>query len=324
MSFSPDGSILAAGSRDEIKLWDVETGRERTTLRGHTDRVFPSFSPDGQTLASMSYDGTALLWDVSEYVTPVVSIPDTNLREVVRNALGKSPSAPITMTDMTSLTALDASNRNIRELVGLEAATNLTELNLTGNPLSSHSINTHIPTLQERGVEVSFDKPTTLVKVSGDEQEGTPGAALANPLVVEVKDQDGNALEGVAVTFSVTEGDGTLSVKTATTDSNGRAQTMLTLGDALKPTVVTVTVAGVDEPVIFTSEAMATPDFDGDGTVGVGDFLLFVEQFGLSQEDTDYDARFDLDGDGIIGIGDFMIFANSFGKAASALEGSGG
>ena len=66
------------------------------------------------------------------------------------------------------------------------------------------------------------------------------------------------------------------------------------------------------------AETLATPDFDGDGTVGIPDFLLFVEQFGLSQGDAGYDARFDLDGDSIIGIGDFLIFVDAFGKKVSS------
>ena len=54
-------------------------------------------------------------------------------------------------------------------------------------------------------------------------------------------------------------------------------------------------------------------DFNGDGQVGFPDFLLFVEQFGLSRGDAGYDARYDLDGDGTIGFSDFLIFANAFG-----------
>ena len=46
--------------------------------------------------------------------------------------------------------------------------------------------------------------------------------------------------------------------------------------------------------------------------------MLFVEQFGFSEDDEEYDARFDLDGDGVIGIGDFLIFANTFGKVISS------
>ena len=60
----------------------------------------------------------------------------------------------------------------------------------------------------------------------------------------------------------------------------------------------------------------ATPDFDGDGTVGFGDFLMFAAVFGRSQGDAGYDAQYDLDGDGVIGFGDFLIFAGAFGKTS--------
>ena len=318
--FSPDGAILASGSANgTILLWNVSTVQSVVTFKGHTDPISSiAFSPKGTKLASGSEDGTALLWDVSQYVTPVVYMPDANLRAVIRDALDKSRFAPITTTDMASLTALDASNRNIRDLDGLEFATNLTRLNLTDNPLSSLSLNTHIPILQDKGVSVTFDKPTTLVKISEGEQEGVPGAVLEKPLVIEVRDQDGDVLAGAPVAFVVTGGDGSLSVETAVTDSSGRASSVLTLGNSLEPIIVSVMVAGIDQPVTFLVAAMATPDFDGDGTVGFADFLQFVAQFGFSEDDEGYEARFDLDGDGIIGFGDFLIFVNAFGKVISS------
>ncbi len=73
-----------------------------------------------------------------------------------------------------------------------------------------------------------------------------------------------------------------------------------------------------DRGVEVLFDKTPTPDFDGEGTVGFADFLLFVAQFGFSEDDEGYDVWFDLDGDGMIGFGDFLIFANAFGKAVSS------
>ena len=52
----------------------------------------------------------------------------------------------------------------------------------------------------------------------------------------------------------------------------------------------------------------------GNGEVGISDFLLFVNHFGLSRSDEKYDERYDLDNNDIIGISDFLIFVDNFGK----------
>ncbi len=48
------------------------------------------------------------------------------------------------------------------------------------------------------------------------------------------------------------------------------------------------------------------------------DFLQFVAQFGLSQGDEQYDAKYNLDSDGTIEFDDFLIFVNAFGKGGAA------
>ena len=98
--------------------------------------------------------------------------------------------------------------------------------------------------------------PRTLAKVSGDGQQEAAGAALAEPFVVSVLDQNGSAFPGATVNFAVTSGDGTLSATTATTDANGRAATTLTLGRELGANTVTARVAELD-PVTFTATGQA-------------------------------------------------------------------
>lgn len=61
-------------------------------------------------------------------------------------------------------------------------------------------------------------------------------------------------------------------------------------------------------------DTVSLPDFDGDGTVGVSDFLIFTQVFGSSRGDGKYEVRYDLDADGTIGLSDFFIFIQHFGK----------
>ena len=67
-----------------------------------------------------------------------------------------------------------------------------------------------------------------------------------------------------------------------------------------------------------------SPDFDGDGVVGIPDFLLFVDRFGSSRGDGTYQERYDLDGNDVIGIPDFLILVDNFGKEVPTTGGGGG
>lgn len=59
---------MASGSSYQdfaIRLWDVESGALLRILDGHTHGVDAlEFSPNGQMLASATYDGTLRLWGI--------------------------------------------------------------------------------------------------------------------------------------------------------------------------------------------------------------------------------------------------------------------
>ena len=60
------------------------------------------------------------------------------------------------LASLTKLTALHLAGNQISDLSPLTSLTNLTRLNLEDNPLSDTSINTYIPQLEARGVNVEY------------------------------------------------------------------------------------------------------------------------------------------------------------------------
>jgi RNA polymerase sigma factor (sigma-70 family) len=66
LAFSADGRLLASSDHGHvIHLWEVATGKEVRTFRGHRGEIHSlAFSADGRRLASSSTDSTVLVWDL--------------------------------------------------------------------------------------------------------------------------------------------------------------------------------------------------------------------------------------------------------------------
>ena len=67
-----------------------------------------------------------------------VHFPDPNLEEAIREAIHK-PEGPIYPSDLQGLTSLDAPERSVADLTGLEHCSNLSELHLWGNEIGDLS-----------------------------------------------------------------------------------------------------------------------------------------------------------------------------------------
>ena len=67
VALSPDGQIIAGGSKDNtIGLWKLSTGEKLRTLWGHTSAVIAlAISSDGEIIASGSEDNLIKLWQLS-------------------------------------------------------------------------------------------------------------------------------------------------------------------------------------------------------------------------------------------------------------------
>ena len=228
------------------------------------------------------------------------------------------------LTNLTNLTILWLYGNNISDLSPLVANTGLGSRDtvyVQSNPLSYQSIHTHIPDLQSRGVTVEFDnRPhAALLKISGDNQNGAPLVRLSQPFVVEAQDTKGSALVGISVRFAVTAGGGTLNTTITRTDTNGRAQSTLTLGPNLGTNTVSVSATGIKAPVTFyaISDTEAPPiiaDVNNDGSVNVLDLIVITSNF--DTKGTNLAA--DVNRDGVVNILDLVLVAGMFDEAAAA------
>jgi hypothetical protein len=93
--------------------------------------------------------------------------------------------------------------------------------------------------------------PTTLAIVSGNNQSANPNTKLTKNLVVSVKDQYGNPIAGVTVTFTDNGAGGTFSTTTPVTTSNGQAAVTYTTGSNAGTVTISASTSTLG-PVNFT------------------------------------------------------------------------
>lgn len=101
------------------------------------------------------------------------------------------------------------------------------------------------------------ENANNMAAVAGEDQTGSVGAPLAEPLVVQVTDAFGNPIAGVPISWEA-EGGGTVSDAIVNTDDQGRASVERVLGPAAGQQTTVATSEGLaGSPVTFVHTALA-------------------------------------------------------------------
>ncbi len=367
VAYSSDGTLLASASSDNtVKLWDVATRTNITTFEGHTRSVYVlSFSPDGTLIASGSADTDVKLWDVFTYeniatfegdwanVNSLAFSPDgtmlvsgsnsgVKLWDVVNHtnigifnedpgrvtSVGFSRDGTLIASGSTDDTVKlwdPATHTVIATFVGHHDYITTVAFPPDGATLATSSIDGNVMLWSID--EYRTSRPSRIVIISGDSQQGVFGIPLANPLVVEVRDQYGNPFSGQSVLFTAFGRFAKLNGKSAaekvTTDSNGRATIHLTPGftvenyvdvELVERGLATYRLAKFTVDITPTTNTESfNADVNGDGVVNIQDLVLVASNYGQTGENAA-----DINGDGVVHIYDMIIVAAALGTNAAA------
>ncbi len=146
------------------------------------------------------------------------------------------------------------------------------------------------------------------VAIAGYQQAVTVGTTGADSLAVVVYDSNGSLMPGATVTWTLSDGQGTLSSASSVTDANGVARVAFTAGTTSGVAHVAAAVGNV-EPVSFEEDLtpgaparlvamQAVTDTLAEGATLTGPLLRVVDQFGNAVPNVTVTATVQQAGDG--------------------------
>ena len=324
VSFSPDGTLLASAGVTTVTLWDVATHTNIATLEGHEFVVGSvSFSLDGTTLASGSWDNTVKLWDVATRTN--IATLEGHTADV--NSVAFSPDGKILASGSQDNTVKlwDAATRtNIATLQGRRYV-NSVVFSPDGTLLASGS-NDNTVKLWDVS-EWMGPRPTDVRGPSTTKMNVTNGEE-AN---LEVLNRDGVIIEFdediASSSLKLTYEDGTDLGWESTVKDNSVTLTPIegkelvhetsyvvrgTVRDGVgNETDLTLTFIAVKPPE--TTPKVLEADINGDGVVNIQDLVLVASKLGQTGQNAG-----DVNGDGVVNIQDLVKVAGALGNAAAA------
>ena len=292
------------------------------------------------------------LIDVDVEITPTdISIPDAGLADAIRAALGLNAGDPITADAIQTLKFLTAHGPGpglgISNLTGLEHATNLTQLDLTGNDIvnvSSLSGLTNLTDLNLFNNDIvnvsSLSGLTNLTVLSLDNNKIVDVSSLSgltnltdlnlfNNDIVNVSSLSGltnltvlsldnnkivdvSSLSGLTNLTDLNLVDNQISDVTPLAALVNLERLYLKRNPLTDTSPLASLTKLIDVDVEITGSKLPA-DVDGDGIVNIVDLVLVGTNFGKAGPN---DA--DVNGDGIVNIVDLVLVGGAFGQKQAA------
>ena len=174
-----------------------------------------------------------------------------------------------------------------------------------------------LPTQVSRSFSMTVNAPThvtpplTIAEIN-DITVKISGVQTNSPITpIQVSASGGQTPYAYSISSNPATGSG-LSINA----SNGQITGTPTQRGTFTLTVTVTDNASTTATESFSMAVRLIADFNDDGVVNISDHLLFLEVFGLTEDDDGFNAEMDMNGDGTIGIPDFLIFVSHFGSAA--------
>jgi uncharacterized protein (TIGR03437 family) len=184
-------------------------------------------------------------------ISPSTAVAGSRVRVAVIGFPASSP-VRVSVTGLSDFTMNTATGAYSWELyIPLSSASRT----ITVTAADTRSAATASGTITVKGLS---ENRVQIVKVSGDNQTGAPGATLSRTLKVSLKDSAGGLVIGAAVTFQASPG-ASVSASSVTTDQNGEAEVSLRLQRSEGIALVTVDAPNVASgPVTFGARSVAS------------------------------------------------------------------